>query len=314
MSNDQSNLRDSTHPADGEIDPLAHRKLSRAGDEIIGRTLALVRFLRDSCPWDARQDPRSLRPYLLEEAHEVADAIEISDDAALAAELGDLLLNIAFQIVLAEEREAFDGRAVVETLEAKMRLRHPHIYGDADRPPDWEALKARERAERATESEGSAGFEPSDPFEGLPLSMEPLSRALRVQDRMAAIGFDWPDVSGPLAKVDEEAAELAALLEEETGLGDDGPPTGVARSEAASAAGSQRLARLEEELGDLLFAVVNVARLCGVHPSNALILANAKFQRRSGEIRRRAAEVGLDWNSASLDQLDELWEATKRDE
>jgi len=304
MSNDQSNLRDSVQPAGGEIDPLAHRELSRAGDEIIGRSLALVRFLRDRCPWDARQDPRSLRPYLLEEAHEVADAIEISDDEALAAELGDLLLNIAFQIVLAEEREAFDGRTVVETLEAKMRLRHPHIYGDADQPPDWEALKARERAERAAESEDRAGLAPSDPFEGLPVSMEPLSRALRVQDRMAAIGFDWPDVSGPLAKVDEEAAELAALLEEESGPGD----------EEASVAGSQHLARLEEELGDLLFAVVNVARLCGVHPSNALILANAKFQRRSREMRRRAAESGLDWTSASLDELDGLWEAAKRDE
>lgn len=302
MSNDQSNLQDSVQPAGGKLNLLAHQELSRAGDEIIGRSLALVRFLRDRCPWDARQDPRSLRPYLLEEAHEVADAIEISDDEALAAELGDLLLNIAFQIVLGEEREAFDGRAVVETLEEKMRLRHPHIYGDADQPPDWEALKARERAERVAKPAGGVGLDPEDPFDGLPVSMEPLSRALRIQDRMAAIGFDWPDVSGPLAKVAEETGELEALLEE--GSVRDGAATGD----------SEHLARLEEELGDLLFAVVNVARLCRVHPSNALILANAKFQRRSREIRRRAAESGMDWHLATLDELDQLWEASKRDE
>ena len=131
-------------PAATERERL-HAQRAREGDEALGRALALVRFLRERCPWDAKQTPNTLRPYLLEEAHEVADAIRSGDDEGLAGELGDLLLNVAFQIVLAEERGAFDAQGVTEALEAKMETRHPHVYGDADAPPDWEALKAAER-------------------------------------------------------------------------------------------------------------------------------------------------------------------------
>ena len=175
MSSDDRKLQDPT----GALDP-PHLSRAEPGDSLLGRSLALVRFLRERCPWDARQDPRSLRPYLLEEAHEVADAIAAEDDDALPGELGDLLLNVAFQIVLAEEREAFESRDVLERLESKMRDRHPHIYGDAESPPDWEALKAELRAGHGERTEPDA-----DVFEGVPMALEPLSRALRVQDRMA---------------------------------------------------------------------------------------------------------------------------------
>jgi MazG family protein len=209
----------------------AHQACSRETDASLGRAVALVRFLRERCPWDARQDPQSLRPYLLEEAHEVAEAISSGDDSALAAELGDLLLNVAFQIALAEERGSFNAGDVVERLEEKMEARHPHVYGDAEGPPDWEAMKAHER---------TSGPGDNDPFEGVPPELEPLSRAMRVQERMAALGFDWPDVSGPLEKVREETSELEAAIEDR----------------AHDATAERGLERVEEEIGDLLFAVV----------------------------------------------------------
>jgi MazG family protein len=308
MSSDDRELQDPS----GAPDPL-HLSRSEAGDSLLGRSLALVRFLRERCPWDARQDPRSLRPYLLEEAHEVADAIAAEDDDALLGELGDLLLNVAFQIVLAEERGAFQSGDVLEKLESKMRDRHPHIYGGAESPPDWEALKAELRALHEPSTEGDA-----DVFEGVPTALEPLSRALRVQDRMAGIGFDWPDVTGPLGKVREEAEELESLLAGRDVISGAEPGS----AEVASGVGEEnrpirdpeRRSAIEEELGDLLFAVVNVARLARVHPSNALLSAISKFQRRSREMLEQAEAQGLDWKSASLEQLDRLWEAAKDDE
>jgi MazG family protein len=289
-------LRDSDQP-DG---PPPHAARAAPDDPLLGRSLALVRFLRERCPWDARQDPRSLRPYLLEEAHEVADAIAAGDDAELRRELGDLLLNVAFQVVLAEERGAFDVRGLVEALEAKMRDRHPHIYGDEEEPPDWEALKARARREEARRGPAArdgpgAG---DDPFEGVSRGLEPLSRALRAQDRMAAYGFDWGDPAGPLAKLREEAAELEAVLPEP---GDEGPEPGSAGAAA-----------VEEEVGDILFAAVNLARLCGVHPSNALLGAIGKFERRCRAMWRLARERELDVETAGLEELDALWEEVKR--
>lgn len=231
----------------------------------------------------------------------MADAIVAGDEPGLAGELGDLLLNVAFQIVLGEERAAFDAPTVVERLEAKMRARHPHIYGDAEEAPDWEELKARERAAARAAAEAPSG----DPFHGIPAGLEPLGRALRVQDRMAALGFDWPDISGPLSKVREETEEVAARLQGARASGDspelpegrDAPDPG-----------------LLEEIGDLLFAAVNLARRAGVHPSDALLRATRKFERRSRRIRGLAAERGLDWEGASLEELDALWDETKEGE
>jgi MazG family protein len=278
-------------------DPEAHsRHLERArgSDAALGRSLALVRYLRSGCDWDAKQTPATLRPYLLEEAHEVAEAIRAGDDAELADELGDLLLNIAFQIVLAEERGTFEAEEVTSGLERKMIERHPHLYGEADDPPDWEErkaqLRARARADRGSASEGTAA---SDPFDGVPGGLEPLSRALRLQDRAAARGFDWPDAGGAIEKLREEITEL----ESELGAGtetDDG-----------------RGDRIQDELGDLIFAAVNVARLAGAHPSVALDRASAKFERRFRALLRLADERGIDPDEADLATLDRLWDEVK---
>ena len=255
-------------------------------DAALARSLALVRYLRLHCPWDARQTPRSLRPYLLEEAHEAAEAIMAGDDDALRAELGDLLLNVAFQVVLLEERGASGAEDVVRALELKMRDRHPHVYGDDEHPPDWERLKAEERKRRG---------EVRDAFAGVPARLEPLDRAMRVQERAAGLGFDWPDVRGAIAKIREEIAELERELDRTPIEADD----------------SDRRERIEDEAGDLLFAAVNVARLAGVHASPALTAANAKFERRFARLVELADEEGLDVPGAGLDELEALWQRAK---
>jgi MazG family protein len=244
---------------------------------VLDRALDLVRFLRANCPWDARQTPTSLLPYLLEEAHETVDAVVEEDDGALPGELGDLLLNVAFQVVLAEERGAFDAGTVVQRLETKMRRRHPQLYGDGP-ARDWEALKAAERTAEAADASVLAG---------LARGLEPLSRAQRIQDRVAGVGFDWADVQGALAKVDEELAEVREALAD--------PPS----------------PKLEEELGDLLFAVVNVARLSGAHAMRALQRANAKFSGRFEELERLARARGIVLGEAPLATLDALWDEVK---
>jgi tetrapyrrole methylase family protein / MazG family protein len=249
----------------------------------LDRALDLVRFLRANCDWDAAQTPGSLLPYLLEEAHETADAVAAGDDAALRAELGDLLLNVAFQVVLAEERSAFSAQDVVATLEAKMRRRHPHIYGDGPRV-DWETLKAQERSN----SNGDDGDDATSLLHGIASGMEPLSRAQRIQERVATVGFDWPDAGGALAKVREEVEEVSELLDR-PGSDD-----------------------LEEEIGDLLFAVVNLARLSGVHAMRSMVRANAKFSSRFGALEDLARARGVHLGTATLEELDVLWDEVKR--
>jgi MazG family protein len=273
-----------------------HLVEARPTDASLGRALALVRYLRLHCEWDARQTPESLRPYLLEEAHEVADAVLVGREEPLRAELGDLLLNIAFQIVLAEERGAFDSAGVVACMEGKMRRRHPHVYGDAEEAPDWERMKAEQRSSAASDATAVSG---SDPFEGLPAGLEPLSRSLRMQDRAAGLNFDWPDVGGALEKLEEEVVEVRQALEEARD-GGERLPTGAPDS------------RVEDEIGDLLFAAVNVARLAGVHPSSALERAAAKFADRFRALLELAGETGLDPAQASLEELDGLWEQVKK--
>ncbi len=251
-----------------------------ASGGVLDRALGLVEFLRARCPWDAAQTPASLQPMLLEEAHEVADAIAAGDEPGLRDELGDLLLNLAFQVVLAEERGAFGREEVAAGLEQKMRRRHPHLYGLGEAEP-WGDIKARERAERG----GREGL-----LDGLASGMDPLLRAFRIQERVAEVGFDWPDPSGAFEKVSEEVEEVR----HELGAGD--------------------ADRLEDELGDLLFAVVNLARLAKVHPTTALARANAKFSGRFGALERLALERGVVLGSASLQELDVLWDEVKRAE
>lgn len=251
-------------------------------------TLALMRDLRRRCGWDAAQTHDSLRPYLIEEAHELDEALRQADDDLIREELGDVLLQVLFHSVVAEERGAFDLHDVAAALIAKMRRRHPHLYGDGERVP-WERIKARRRRSLS---------------DGLPPQLPALHRAHRLQDRAAGVGFDWPDVDGPAAKVDEELAEVREHLRTAP------PPVGAHDAPRYDA----RHEALEAELGDLLFAVVNLCRKAGVHASLALDKANAKFERRFAAIERLARERGIDIPTAGLDALDALWDEVKRGE
>src|SRR4051812_16212457 len=250
-------------------------------------TLALMRDLRKRCEWDAAQTHESLRPYLIEEANELDDAIRLKDDKLMREELGDVLLQVLFHSVLAEERGAFTFADVAGGLITKMKGRHPHLYGDAAREP-WERMKSKNRKSIA---------------DGLPPGLPALHRAHRLQDRAAGVGFDWPDVEGPSEKVEEELAEVRAELDKMPNAKSGSPPVLDERHYA-----------LETELGDLLFAVVNLCRKAGVHASIALDKANAKFERRFRRIEQLAKERGIDVGHAGLEKLDELWEEVKREE
>src|SRR5256885_3110745 len=254
-----------------------------ASDSAIARALALVRDLRARCPWDHAQTRETLRPYLVEEALELDQALRHGEPAELRDELGDLLLHLAFQIVIGEERREFDAETVTRALEAKMWRRHPHLFGDSPTPDHegWERVKKRERG---------AG---SGTLNGLPPSLPPLLMAFRLQERAAGVGFDWPDARGPLEKVREELQELEAEL----------PPEGTPPRSP--------LPRVAEEIGDLLFAVVNLARKLAIDPRAALERANEKFRRRFERVERLAAERGVDVGRASLEKLDELWDEGK---
>ena len=248
-------------------------------------TLALMRDLRARCEWDAAQTHESLRPYLIEEAHELDDALRDHDDTHTREELGDVLLQVLFHSVVAEERGAFDVGDVAAALIAKMRHRHPHLYGDGDRQ-GWERMKAQKRRRLD---------------DGLASGLPSLHRAHRLQDRAAGVGFDWTDIEGPAAKVEEEMQEVRAHLGTVPGAPN-------ARSQAHS---GEAHAALEEELGDLLFAVVNLCRTTGVHAALALDKANAKFARRFTSIETLAEARGIDVPLAGLAVLDALWDEVK---
>ncbi len=250
--------------------------------------VALMRDLRARCDWDAAQSHESLRPYLLEEAHEVDDAIRAGDERLLREELGDLLLQVLFHSVLAEERGAFDAGAVVETLVMKMKGRHPHLYGDGVKEP-WERMKAKRR---------------TSIVDGLPIALPPLVRAHRLQERAAGVQFDWPGVEGPLDKVAEELTEVRQAVAEHP------PQAGPSGAPVASAVHEQ----LTDELGDLLFACVNLSRKAGVHAAIALDRANAKFARRFQAVERLARERGLIIGQVPLEVLDGMWDEVKAGE
>lgn len=244
-------------------------------------TVELMKDLRRRCEWDAAQTHESLRPYLIEEAYEVDDAIRASDDRALKEELGDLLLQVLFHSVVAEERGAFDFSDVAEGFLRKMKSRHPHLYEGGERQ-SWEGMKARKR---------------DSIVDGLPADLPALHRAFRLQDRAAGVGFDWPDATGPAEKVEEELAEVRKEVQNGAHAAGFGVPD----------------PKLEEELGDLLFSVVNLCRKLGVHPSLALDKANVKFGRRFQAVEALAKDRGIDVRGAELDVLDGLWNEAKRE-
>jgi MazG family protein len=267
-----------------------------------GRLLALVRFLRgpDGCPWDREQTLESLAPHVIEEAHEAADAIERGDEPAAAEELGDLFFVTMFLLVVAEDEGRFGFTGALGSTWDKLFRRHDHVFGDvqADSAEEafqsWNRSKARERAEKAERGE-SAGL-----LDDVPVKLPALHQAAELQRKAAEIGFDWPRLDGAVGKLEEELAELHAALGE-AGL------TGADKREAKQRADE----RVREELGDLLFAAANVARFLGYDPEALGREASRKFRRRFSRVEEaRAADPGREW---SLEEMDRVWEQTKKD-
>ncbi|HET9151572.1 MAG TPA: nucleoside triphosphate pyrophosphohydrolase [Gemmatimonadales bacterium] len=236
------------------------------------RVMDLVKDLRVRCPWDRVQTRETLRPYLVEEVLELDQAVAHGDREAVREELGDFMLHLAWQLVLSEEEGSGSADELATRVVRKMERRHPHLFDLGPREP-WELLKRREKR--------------GGVLDGLPATLPDLLMAFRLQERVASVGFDWPDAEGPLAKVREEIAEF----EEELPGGD--------------------ADRLTDELGDLLFAVVNLARKAGVQPGAALDRANRKFQRRFQAVEALARERGIPMETAGLEALDLLWDEVK---
>lgn len=256
-------------------------------DAGIDRLLQIMRRLRDpesGCPWDIEQDFATIAPYTIEEAYEVADAIERGAWGELEGELGDLLLQTVYHTQMGEEAGRFSFQSVVQAISDKMVARHPHVFGDETREKsadqqtrDWEKIKAAERAGKAQKGT----------LDGVAIGLPALLRALKLQKRAARVGFDWPDASHVLDKITEEAQELAEARDH---LGPD---------------------EIEEEFGDLLFVMANLGRHLGVDPEAALRRANAKFVRRFEGIEARLAEMGKRPEDSDLAEMDALWEAVK---
>ena len=244
----------------------------------LDRRLSIMARLRDphsGCEWDRAQDFSTIAPYTIEEAYEVADAIERGDMDDLRGELGDLLLQVVFHARMAEEAGHFDFGEVAQSIADKMEARHPHIFGDAEHSPGWEALKASERAHRGAESA----------LDGVATALPALLRAEKLQKRATRAGFDWPDAQGPAEKVAEEVTELAEAADEQRA----------------------------EEAGDLLFAAVNLVRAYGIAPEDALRAANSKFERRFRAMERLAGGQER-FAALSLDEQEALWQRVKRGE
>ena len=252
----------------------------------------IMRTLRSpaGCPWDREQTLRSLRPFLLEETYEALEAIDGGDPAALREELGDLLFEVVFLAQIADEGGQFSITDAIETIATKLVRRHPHVFGEADRAQSaadvlgrWEDLKRDERA--------AAGERVKTTLGGVPKTLPGLLRAYEYGSRAASVGFDWERASDVIGKIEEEIREVRGALEHAT----------------------TDPAALEEEMGDLLFAIANLSRKLGVEPENALRAANDKFAARFTELERRFAERGLPMKAAGLDALEAEWQALKRE-
>jgi len=238
--------------------------------------MARLRDPERGCSWDVRQSFETIAPYTIEEAYEVADAIDRKDMPALCDELGDLLLQTVFHARIAEEAGHFAYQDVIDAICAKMIRRHPHVFGDGGETPGWEAIKAAER------SAGDGGDRSA--LAGVASAIPALLRAEKLQKRAARTGFDWPDSEGVIAKIEEELDEVRH-----------------------AASGPER----EEEIGDLLFAVVNLARHMKIDPEQALRQANRKFERR---FRAMEAQAGEEFATLSLDAKEALWQKAKKAE
>ncbi len=263
----------------------------------MSQLLTIMARLRDpqgGCPWDLEQDFATIAPYTIEEAYEVAEAIAQQDFDGLKDELGDLLLQVVFHARMAEEAGHFAFDDVAQSISDKMVRRHPHVFATSEAETarqvvgSWEAIKAAERAEKAN-------GKPASHLDGVALALPALLRAAKLQKRAAAVGFDWPDAKAVLEKVDEELCEVKAEI---SMLCED--PTAAARA--------------EEEIGDLLFVLANLARHVSVDPEVALRKANAKFERRFHAIEAALTESGQAMEDCDLETLEGHWQAAKRAE
>jgi ATP diphosphatase len=259
-------------------------------DAGIERLLEIMRRLRDpdtGCPWDIEQTFDTIAPYTIEEAYEVADAIERKDWPELEGELGDLLLQTVYHTAMGEEDGTFSFQSVVRAISDKMVARHPHVFGEESRNKsaeqqtrDWEAIKATERARK---KQGGA-------LDGVAVGLPALLRAYKLQNRAARVGFDWPSTDQVIDKIQEEAAELVEARDELTH------------------------AEMTEEFGDLMFVMANLARHLNIEPEAALRAANAKFTRRFEGVEAKLKEMGKSPDQSDLAEMDALWNAVKIDE
>ena len=264
---------------------------SAEAGRLFARFVELIARLRapGGCPWDREQTHESVKPMTIEEAYEVAHAIDEGDDEELAGELGDLLLQVVFHANIAEERGAFRLKQVIERVSEKMVRRHPHVFGDdyastsGEVLRNWEAIKAQEREAKGKDDESML----DSVHKGLPAVME----AFQMTTKVSRVGFDWKEADGALVKLDEEVLELREAI--------------AAKTDPA---------RVAEEVGDLLFAAVNVARLTGVDPESALKASNRKFRRRFRHIEDRLRAEGRRPADSTLEEMDRLWDEAKRAE
>jgi tetrapyrrole methylase family protein/MazG family protein len=256
--------------------------------ELFARFVELIARLRapGGCPWDREQTHETVKPMTIEEAYEVAHAIDEKDDDELMGELGDLLLQVVFHANIAEERKAFRLRQIIERVSDKMIRRHPHVFAEDGASTSgevlrsWEAIKAREREAKGKDDESML----DSVHRGLPAVME----AFQMTTKVSRVGFDWPDADGALVKLDEEVLELRDAVREKT---------------------DQKA--IAEEVGDLLFVAVNVARLTGVDPESALKAANRKFRRRFRHIEERLGAGGRAPADSTLEEMDRFWDEAK---
>lgn len=256
------------------------------------RLLEIMRRLRDpetGCPWDIEQTFATIAPYTIEEAYEVADAIERGEMGELEGELGDLLLQVIYYTQMGSEDGLFDFESVSKAIADKMIHRHPHVFGDESRDKsaeqqtqDWEKIKAAERAARQASETRT--------LDGVALGLPALTRALKLQKRAARVGFDWPSTDEVIAKISEEAAELNEAIKEKT------------------------QADIEEEYGDLMFVMVNLGRHLKIDSEAALKQANAKFTRRFNGVEDHLRKIGKRPDDSDLAEMDALWDQVKREE
>jgi ATP diphosphatase len=256
--------------------------------------MAALRTPGTGCPWDLEQTFGTIAPYTIEEAYEVADAIERGDLGHLKEELGDLLLQVVYHSRIAEEQGAFAFHDVVDAVTGKMIRRHPHVFGTPEqraagvKPGFWERIKAEEK--------GTSTIAETTPsaLDGVPIGLPALTRSIKLQNKAARVGFDWPSLAPVLDKVREELVEL--------------------QEETAKVGSDRDQARVEEEFGDLLFVIANVARHLKVDPESALRAANAKFTRRFHAIEDKLAAHGRTPSQSTLAEMDALWDEVKKSE